>query len=144
MSSQHDIFVCVADGYYETVESLLSNRRELISSRNGIGDQVLHVACLAKQSGMLGLLFNYGPDVNARGAGGMTPLHYAVFEGDAISTPIVYALLIKGADPSIRNDQGLTPEELAKVEMTRGLGEVLAAFHKYSQPRSSNRDQRKA
>src|SRR5688500_17134540 len=127
-----DIFTLVNDGYYDKVEQLLLANPDLVFARHAIGDQPLHIACLRKHVGMLGLLFTCGAPVNSRGSGGMTPLHYAVYEGTEISIPIVSVLLAEGADPSIRNDQGWTPADFAKIDMTRGLGEVLAVLERGS------------
>jgi ankyrin repeat protein len=86
----------------------------------------LHIACWQKQLGIIGVLAAHQPDVNARGCYGRTPLHYAVHEGGPLSVPIVADLLARGADPSIRDDNGFTVEDWAKVEMDEGLPDVLA------------------
>jgi uncharacterized protein len=97
----------------------------LISARTAEGDTPLHIVAWQKQVGMLGALDAYEPDVNAIGAYGRTPLHYAVHEGGAVSVPIVSHLMARGADPSIRDENGFSVADWAKIEMDDGLEKVL-------------------
>jgi hypothetical protein len=116
----------IVGGDVDAVSAALREDPSLIARPDQNGDLPLHVACWQKQLGIIGVLAAHRPDVNARGCHGRTPLHYAVHEGDAISIPIVIDLLGRGADPSIRDDNGFTPEDWAKIEMETGLPEVLA------------------
>jgi hypothetical protein len=65
-----------------------------------------------------------GADVNAvpEGAGGMTMLHEAAANGFA---DLVEILLDAGADPTLRNDDGLTAREMAEQNE---IEEVVAMF----------------
>jgi ankyrin repeat protein len=55
-------------------------------------------------------LFTAGTDLNRKREGGLTPLHVAVLDYDPQSTPqVVKALLEKGADPMIQDDDLYTP-----------------------------------
>src|SRR5262245_10276212 len=99
--------------------------------RDEYGDTPLHTACWEKQIGIIGMLMAHNVDLNAVGDQGRTPLHYAVHEGGAISAPIVVGLLARGADPDIKDSNGFTPADWAKVQLHDGLKEVLAAINDY-------------
>ena len=95
----------------------------LATSRNG--DTPLHLACWHKQIAIVGTILGYGPDLNARGCYGWTPLHYAVHAGRTISVPIVGILMAPGADPIVWDNNGFSVEDWAKIEMYEGLASVL-------------------
>jgi ankyrin repeat protein len=54
----------------------------------------------------VGVLLDYGADVNSRGREGLTALHYAVRSG---KLPLIRLLLERGADVTARDPNGLTP-----------------------------------
>jgi ankyrin repeat protein len=97
----------------------------LVGARTADGDTPLHIACWQKQIAIVATLVAYHPDLDARGCYGRTPLHYAVHEGRNISVPIVGLLVALGADPYVKDDNGFSVEDWAKVEMSDGLAEVL-------------------
>lgn len=63
---------------------------------------------------MIGLLLQYGADINRRGLNDWTPLHWAAANNDVM---LIEYLLDKGADPSIRTriDDKTTPLEEAEL-----------------------------
>jgi ankyrin repeat protein len=107
----------------------------LLHAQTSDGDTPLHRACWHKQLAIVGILLADGADVNGRGCYGRTPLHYAVHEGRAISIPIVAALLGRGADPNLRDNNGFSVEDWAKIEMDDGLSEVLGLLRERSRTR---------
>lgn len=105
----------------------------LVSVRTVDGDAPLHIACWQKQLAIVGTLLGYGPDLDALGAYGRTPLHYAVHEGGAISVPLVGMLLAAGARPDLRDENGFGVEDWAKIEMSDGLEGVLDLIRRWYQ-----------
>ena len=77
----------------------------------------LHSAAAGVHPSIVKLLVEHGADVNARQGGGFTPLHSAAQNDDRES---VATLLDAGADPSLANDDGKLPADLAGAE-TREL-----------------------
>ncbi|MCY1055535.1 ankyrin repeat domain-containing protein [Nannocystis sp. SCPEA4] len=89
----------------------------LLSARTADGDTLLHVACWQKQAAIVAVLLARGADANARGFHGRTALHYAVHDGREVSVAIVRSLLDHGADPTLRDAGGHTPDARAQQEM---------------------------
>jgi ankyrin repeat protein len=116
----------IAEGDYEEFVRRLEAAPSLVHKTSVLGDQLLHYACHHKQVSIAGHILGYHPDVNHRGSNGWTPLHWAVEQGDANSALIVSMLLARGANPRIRGDDDRLPIDLAKVEMTIGLKDVIA------------------
>jgi ankyrin repeat protein len=79
---------------------------------NAMQVQPLHSAAAAKDTEAVAELLAAGAPVNGRQAGGWTPLHEAAQNGD---TAMVDILLAHGADPSVGNDEGKRPYELAEA-----------------------------
>jgi hypothetical protein len=124
--AQKDLWNLITAGEVRRVAEALRADPGLVAMRS-VPDQdtPLHYACWQKQLAIVGLLLGYAPDVNAQGDAGRTPLHYAVYEGRAISGSIVGALLAAGADPLIVDDDGVGVADSARSEMSDGLAEVL-------------------
>lgn len=87
-------------------------------------DQPLHRASQRGDAAMVDLLLRAGAQVDARGAGGATALHYAVC-GDHVQTAA--CLLTAGADPRAVDAAGETPIALARsprmLDLFRRQGE---------------------
>ena len=120
----------ITNGDLVAVAVALRDNPAVIGQRTADGDSILHIACWQKQLGIVGTILGYGPDVNATGCYGRTPLHYAVHEGRWISVPIVGMLLKAGANPLIRDAKGFSVEDWAKIEMAEGLAEVVDMIHR--------------
>jgi ankyrin repeat protein len=124
--------VMVEHGDVRGVAEALRADPSLVAAKTPDGDTPLHLACWQKQIAIIGTIVAYRPDLNARGCYGRTPLHYAVHEGRAISVPIVGILLAMGANPLLRDDNGFSVEDWAKIEMYDGLAEVLDMLRRSS------------
>lgn len=92
-------------------------------ARDSSGGTALHAAMFQKDMKVVQLLLDYGFDVNAIGPkNGYTPLHDAVWGNNPEA---VRLLLLQGADPTIRNHDGLTPREKAAQEGKTDLVQIF-------------------
>ncbi len=84
------------------------------------------------------MLIRYGADINGQNKSMDTPLHYAImtYQMSSVKTYIKY-----GADPTIKNDQGLTALELAQEvaerdwirdEFTARMNEIVILLEEYT------------
>lgn len=83
-------------------------------------------------------LIEEGVDVNGRTSGGHTPLIIAAGVGDV---EVVKLLLARGADPGLRNDSGMTAEDVAKLNR---YAEILALLQSGPKPHPGAAPQTKA
>ena len=110
------------------------------NARNRNDEMPLHEATLHGDIDLVHLLLEAGAAVNARDGAGNTALHYALSFGNrilhmlrakGINTPLhlvgngpaelVRALLEAGADPTLRNNEGNTPVDLAGSDVVKRL-----------------------
>ena len=70
----------------------------------------MHWACYSSSEVALSYLLAWDPELNIRDEEGYTPLHLAVKSVDIVeSTRPVRFLMIRGADKTVTDNQGLTP-----------------------------------
>ncbi|WP_263360020.1 ankyrin repeat domain-containing protein [Acidicapsa ligni] len=114
------LHLAAAFGTPETVQVLLANGASVATvSKNAQKNQPLHAAlALGRNAETVRLLLEAGADPNATQTGGYTALFSAA---GANRTDLVELLTAHGADPSIRNDFGQSPAELARE---RGYSEL--------------------
>jgi ankyrin repeat protein len=92
-----------------------------VTAKNEMQVQPVHAAAAGadRSLAILTLLLERGANANARQGGGFTPLHTAAQNND----PAMASLLLShGADPTLANDEGRTPLDLAQEA---GYNEVL-------------------
>ena len=78
---------------------------------NQRGWTALHYAATGGHARVAAFLLGAQADVNAESANGSTPLMMAAMYGNAATVKL---LLESGADPQVRNDQGLSAEDFAQ------------------------------
>ncbi len=121
-SSQNPLMKAVFEGDVKKLKELISTGHD-VHGKDALGLSYLHLAAAMGNSEMVDILIKAGIPVNLKmGKKGSTPAHSAVSWGKASS---LQALLKNGADLSIPNSEGKTPESLA-VELKKE--EVLDFF----------------
>ena len=122
-----DLNAYVSDGYtplqvacmfgHEAVVSFLLDRFALVNtiSDNQARTTALHLAVSFRDEDVAAriaeLLIANGAEMNAPQKGGQTPLHHAVAKG---SLKVVEVLVLSGADPFLKDQQGRSAADLAK------------------------------
>jgi len=117
--------------------------------RDSVGATPLHDATLSGKVNAVRSLLMHGADVNVKTTGaivvmedyagiftestysGVTPLHLAAYKGYA---EIAKILLEWGADPNVRDNEGLTHLEIAKIRNDKKTAKII---EEYSKTRSS-------
>ncbi len=94
-------------------------------STNSTRNMPLHAALAgATNAALMQRLVAAGADVNARGEGGITPLHLAASRGDSVLCEL---LLARGAHVTAHMDDGVTAAQLAGTRGFVELAEQLAS-----------------
>ncbi len=111
-------------GHGELVEQLLAAGASCsLDSRNPMENTPLHAALAGKQDQRsIAALIDQGADVNASGAGGVTPLHLAAARGNQ---EISELLLANGAVNQL-SEHGQEPADLARERGHLQLADFLA------------------
>jgi ankyrin repeat protein len=118
--------VFAARDFARAVREWLSSGGDPNAAHPVSGGRLLHAAAEHQDFGTIDLLLDAGADVNAKDSYGQTALHISVdSELDTQGRkdppeplPVTRRLLQRGADPTLRDNGGGTPEDWA-----RGYGE---------------------
>ena len=105
-----DVIVLTAIGATADLLALISKDKSLLEHTDEHGNTLLYLAARSGFYDTVEALLELGVPVNKVQVDGSTPLHAASFYGQG---PIVELLLQCGADPTIKNRWGLTPEDEA-------------------------------
>jgi len=163
-SGTHGLLLAVKAKSVNTAELLIRWPKTRVESRNAAGESPLMLAALAGDLELCRLLIGKDADVNKTG---WTPLHYAATNGhvdvvrllleenayiDAASpngtTPLMMAahygtstavklLLESGADPTLKNELGLTAFDFANRGNRADAAALIAAFIRGRQPKGT-------
>ena len=158
----HALLIATREQSIKVAEVLLQWPRLQVEVRNPADESALMLASLHGLTPLVRQMVARGADVNKPG---WAPLHYAATRGhleimrflldqhayiDAASpngtTPLMMAafygtpsavklLLEAGADPLLKNDQGLTAIEFAQRNNRQDSAELIAAFVRAKQPK---------
>ncbi|MBL8949909.1 MAG: ankyrin repeat domain-containing protein [Myxococcaceae bacterium] len=126
-----------AQGRTLLMEAVLEKRLDLVTlllshgadpRRHDLeGWTALHFAAQAQLPDIVQALLDKGAEVDAKDNLAETPLFKALssYRGQADGNAI-WALLLTGADRSVKNSHGVSPEDLAKRPSNYDLGQFLA------------------
>jgi uncharacterized protein len=159
---ENALYLALREPSLKVVAALLAAPKTDVDARNKADESPLMLAALRGHTSIAQALIDKGADVNKTG---WTPLHYASTSGhveiirlllenhayiDAESpnktTPLMMAahygtpsavklLLEEGADPMLKNDQGLSAIDFAQRGERPEAAEMIAAFVRAKQPK---------
>jgi len=119
-----NVWIAAADNRVDKVKEYLNTSQFTANSKDANGYTPLHAAAEYAHLELLKYLVDNGGDVNVADNDGDTPLH-------ACERPVVAEMLIElGADPSIKNKEGLTP--LQKAEEDEDFPELITFLRERS------------
>ncbi|HEY3062796.1 MAG TPA: ankyrin repeat domain-containing protein [Chloroflexota bacterium] len=111
-------------GQAEALEVLIARGADVNSpARNGLAVAPLHSALAGPKPDLARQLLAAGADPNARQSGHVSPLHETAHIGLLELTKL---LLEHGADPTMADDQGRTPEAVARERGHTAVADLLA------------------
>jgi ankyrin repeat protein len=158
----HGLLLAIREPSLKVVAALLGAKNIQVEPRNRQDESPLMLASLKGLTDVARRLVAQGADVNKPG---WTPLHYAATSGNLeiirllldnhayidasspnASTPLMMAamygtasaaklLLESGADPTIKNDQGLTALDFAQRANRADAFAIISAFTRSREPR---------
>jgi ankyrin repeat protein len=161
-AGRHGLFIALQDGSLKAADALIAWPRTKVESRSPKGESPLMLAAFKGNLEQVRKLIARDADVNKTG---WTPLHYAATGGhvpiiqllldenayiDAESpnksTPLMMAakygspeavklLLEAGADPTLRNELGLSAVDFAQQAQRKDLADLIAAAIRKMQPK---------
>jgi ankyrin repeat protein len=161
-SGRQGLFLAVQEGSLKAAEALVAWPKTDVEWHNAKGESPLMIACLKGYKDLVRKLIARDAAVNKTG---WTPLHYAATKGqleimeilldesayiDAESpnrttplmmaamygtTPAVKLLLEAGADPTLRNELGLSAVDFAQRANRPDAAELIAAAIRAKQPK---------
>jgi uncharacterized protein len=122
------LMIAALKGYQEQVRKLIARDADV----NKTGWTPLHYAATAGNVEMIALLLDENAYIDAESPNKTTPLMMAAMYG---STPAVRALLEAGADPTLRNQLGMSAVDFAQRGKRPDAAELIAAAIRNRQPR---------
>jgi uncharacterized protein len=120
-SGESPLMMASIKGYLDLAQQLIERGADV----NKTGWTPLHYAASGGQVAVINLLLEHHAYIDASSPNGSTPLMMAALYG---SPGAVKTLLEAGADPTIKNDLGLTAIDFAHRDNRVESAEIIAAF----------------
>ena len=129
------VYACRGDNgeHPEEIQRLLELGAD-IDIQNYKGKTGLHCASKAGFLKVINLLIENGANVDATDDDGETPLFEAIrstIKSGEKQRAALEALLVKGADPNVRNRKGLTPLQVAQRMRRANAGRIVELLQSY-------------
>jgi uncharacterized protein len=121
------LMLAILKGQQEVVDQLLKKGADV----NKTGWTPLHYAASSGQVTMIGQLLENNAYIDAESPNGTTPLMMAAMYG---STAAVKLLLDEGADPQLKNQQGLSALDFAQRGKRPDAAAAIGAYIRGKQP----------
>ena len=128
VSDESPLMIAALNGTNDLAQQLIAKGADV----NKTGWAPLHYAATRGHLQMISLLLDKYAYIDAASPNGTTPLMMAAFYG---TPPAVKLLLDAGADPLVRNNQGLTAIDFAQKNSRAESAELIAASVRAKQPR---------
>ena len=129
------VYACRGDNgeHPEEIQRLLALGAD-INIQNYKGKTGLHCAAKAGFLNVIKLLLEKGAAIDATDNNGETPLFEAIrstIKSGEKQRAAIEALLVKGADPNVKNRKGLTPLQVAKRMRRADAGKIVELLESY-------------
>jgi ankyrin repeat protein len=129
-NDESPLMLAALKGFTELCQKLINGGADV----NKPGWTPLHYAATNGQLGVMVLLLDNHAYIDATSPNGTTPLMMAAHYG---TTPAVKLLLDSGADPRLRNEQGLSAIDFAQRAGRSESAALIATFIRASQPKGT-------
>ena len=107
------VYDAILKGFQDIVlELCLANTN--VNNQDKDGKTPLHFSVINSQLDIAKILIKYGADVNLKDNNGNTPIFDAVFNTNGFND-IILMLKENGANPSLENNYGISPKEIAET-----------------------------
>ena len=107
------VYDAIVKGFQDIVlELCLANTN--VNNQDKDGKTPLHLSVINSQLDIAKILIKYGADVNLKDNNGNTPIFDAVFNTNGFND-IILMLKENGANPSLENNYGISPKEIAET-----------------------------
>jgi ankyrin repeat protein len=127
LSDESPLMIAALNGTVDLAQNLIAKGADV----NKTGWAPLHYAATRGHLQMISLLLDNYAYIDAASPNGTTPLMMAAFYG---TPPAVKLLLDAGADPLLKNTQGLTAIDFAQKNSRADSAELIAASVRAKQP----------
>ena len=131
-AGEHALFLALRDDAPAVSSFLIGQDKVQVEARTGQDESPLMMAALKGRLEVARRLIERKAEVNKPG---WAPLHYAATNADAEALPMVRLLLEEGADPLLKNQQGLSAIDFANRAQRAESAEIIAAFVRARQPK---------